>query len=139
MKTIAFALTAAITLSSCGPSAYDRCQRSRNPMECQQWSDAGGSVDDYLVGGMMGYTWANMNGQRVISVDRGYHGPTRQLHSQIVSQDRQISRLQQKVANQKDELRRQQTARTTAASRPSTSSFKSVTRSSSSSSRSGKR
>lgn len=131
------AAVAALSLSACTSDA-ERCQQSSNPGECMKWADAGGDVSDYLVGGMAGYMLANvMQGgrqQTVIVQNPGYHGPYRSLRTPLLSRDRQIAKLQAKVASQKAELGRQQAANASKKaymrSTGSWGSYKSSTRSS---------
>lgn len=120
MKRIALiaAAAAAIALGGC---QQDRCATSRNPTECRAWGDAGGDINDYLVGGMAGYMLANRGGQTVIVRDSGYHGPSRPLHRALMSENAQ---LRARVERQRVELRRQQAAnaRKSAALRSSSTS-----------------
>lgn len=123
MKTIATIAALSLIVGGCANS--DQCLKASNPNECRAWTDAGGDVNDYLIGGMMGYMLAShmVGGQRVTYIERNpsYHGPTRHLRSQIISKDRQIARLQTKVANQKAELRRMNAAKANAAKQSSSS------------------
>lgn len=104
---IALAAIASLTLTAC---AEDKCAKASNPAECRAWSDAGGDIDDYLVGGMIGYMMANRGGQTVIVRDPGYRGTYRPLRHPLPPESVQVQRLKAKVERQKVELRRQQAA-----------------------------
>lgn len=92
----------------------NQCLQSNNPAECEAWVNAGGNIQDYLVGGMVGagaaYMMTNRGGRQVIVQNPNYRGPYRSLRSPIMSQDQQIRRLEKKIERQKVELRRQQEA-----------------------------
>ncbi len=118
-KIVIAAAVALLGLTACSSNDYNRCETSNNPMECNSWVDAGGDIDDYLVGGMVGYMLANRGGYNYVVRDPYYNGPSRKLHRQLYSQDRQISALKQKVARQKAELRRQQASPSTSPSKKS--------------------
>ncbi len=113
MKTMVIVAIGASMLAACAQE--DRCASASNPAECRQWADAGGDINDYLVGGMAGYMLGSMmNGGRretVIVRDPGYRGPIRSLHSPIPSaRDQLVRRQQRKIEAQKVEIRRQQDA-----------------------------
>lgn len=114
MKMIVGAVAlAAVMLSGCTTDA-DRCAQASNPAECIKWADAGGDIEDYLVGGLAGYALASVTQggrqQTVIVQNHSYHGPQRHLRRPLVSKDVQLARLERKVQRQKAELRRQQEA-----------------------------
>lgn len=104
---IALAMAASLTLTAC---AEDKCASASNPAECRAWTDAGGDIDDYLMGGMIGYMLANRGGQPVIVRDPGYHGSYRPLRRPLPPASVQVQRLKAKVERQRAELRRQQAA-----------------------------
>lgn len=113
-KLIIAAAAASLMLTGCGQSDADRCASASNPTECMAWSDAGGDVEDYLIGGMAGYMLGSvMSGgsrQTVIVQNPSYRGPYRTLRKPIPSRDYQVRALQKKVDRQRVELRRQQEA-----------------------------
>lgn len=102
------ALGISMLLPAC--SANDPCAQASNPAECRQWTDAGGDINDYLVGGMVGYMLANRGGQQVIVQNPNYQGSYRQLRRPLLSESAQVRQLKAKVERQKVELRRQQEA-----------------------------
>ncbi|WP_172704986.1 hypothetical protein [Sphingomonas sp. LH128] len=106
------AAAAALSLTAC--AGNDRCTSAENLTECRKWTDAGGDVDDYLVGGMAGFLIGQQlsGGQNrtYIYRDPGYHGTYRPMRTPIGSRDQQIRRLERKVQRQKLELKRQQAA-----------------------------
>lgn len=104
---IALAMAASLTLTAC---AEDKCASASNPAECRAWTDAGGDIDDYLMGGMIGYMLANRGGQPVIVRDPGYHGSYRPLRRPLPPASVQVQRLKAKVERQRVELKRQQAA-----------------------------
>ena len=105
--SVMVATCAALVLSSC---AQDRCATSSNPVECRAWSNAGGDIDDYLIGAAVGYMMANRGGQTVIIRDPNYHGSYRPLRRPLMSEASQVRALKAKVERQRVELRRQQQA-----------------------------
>lgn len=144
-KAAAALAAAALALTACSVQ-QDECFRASNPAECASWRDAGGDVQDYLVGGMAGFMLgrATSGGQQqtVIIANPSYHGPARHLRSPILPRDVQIQRMQAKIDRQRIELRRQQAAnarknaqisamRSSGASRPSGSSYRSTSSSTS--------
>lgn len=131
------ALLALLALSAC---AADPCRNAANPGECRAWGDAGGDIEDYLIGGMAGYMLANRGGSTVIVRDERYLGPPRTLRPALPSERRQINALRAKVERQRIELKRQQAANA-AQRRSSTSSrsWSSPSRSFGSGSRTGRR
>lgn len=110
MKKTFIIITSAVSLllSGCGES--DPCTTASNPSECRAWGDAGGDINDYLIGGMVGYMLANRGGQTVIIRDSNYHGNYRPLRRALMNESAQIRHLKAKVERQRTELRRQQRA-----------------------------
>jgi hypothetical protein len=108
MKVTAILALASLALAGC--DQVDRCASASNPAECQAWGDAGGDIDDYLTGAMVGYMLANRGGQTVIIRDPGYHGSYRPLRRPLMSESAQVRSLKAKVERQRAELRRQQQA-----------------------------
>lgn len=128
------AVLACIGLAACQAesnnwsAASDPCAGADNPIECRNWADAGGDVNDYLLYGMVGYMiGSSTSGDRYIYRDPGYRGTYHpRMANKYGSQRQEIKRLTAKVERQKAELRRQQQRRDAAkasSSRPS--SFKS--------------
>ncbi|MFC0683076.1 hypothetical protein [Novosphingobium clariflavum] len=113
-KSIMSALAVAVLTVPLAACDTDRCQTASNPAECRQWSDAGGDIDDYLIGGMAGYAIGRITSggqqQTYLYRDPGYHGTYRPMHSPIGGRDLQIRRLESKVRAQRAELTRQQAA-----------------------------
>lgn len=93
-------------------AASDPCAGADNPIECRNWADAGGDVNDYLLYGMVGYMiGSSTSGQRYIYRDPGYRGTYHpRMANKYGSQQQEIKRLTAKVERQKAELRRQQKA-----------------------------
>lgn len=105
-------LAAALSLAACSSSdPVDRCATSSNPAECTAWTDAGGDVEDYLIGGMAGYMLGSyMSGGKKVTyvmANPNYHGPKRTLRSQIVSRDRQLANANRRIAQQEAKIQRQ--------------------------------
>lgn len=93
-------------------AASDPCAGATNVIECRNWADAGGDVNDYLLYGMVGYMiGTSTSGNRYIYRDPSYRGT---YHPKMVnkygSQQQEIKRLSAKIERQKVELRRQQKA-----------------------------
>lgn len=105
-----FLLLPLLFLAAC--DTQDPCIEAKNPVECRQWSDAGGDVNDYLLYGMAGYMiGSSMSGDRYIYRDTNYRGTYHpKMSNRYGSKDVEIKRLQAKVERQKVELRRQQAA-----------------------------
>ena len=78
------ATAGALLVSACGQQPYqtaqnvDPCMQANNPRECAEVRNAGGSVNDYLMYGLAGYTFARImtpyGYRNAIVPDPYYHG-----------------------------------------------------------------
>jgi hypothetical protein len=117
MKKIATIALLALSLTAC--AAEDPCIKADNPVECRQWTQAGGDPNDYLLYGMVGYMIGSSNGNTYIYRDPGYRGTYHpNMTNRYGSQQAEIKRL--KVERQRAELRRQQQIKRQQSTRPST-------------------